>query len=258
MAARLPFLRRRERLTREVRAFFAARGYTEVETPYAVATPGEEVHLGALRLEAEDAYGARRTLWLHTSPEFAMKKLLAAGAGPVVQLARVWRNREGSARHAIEFTMLEGYRPGLGFAELMDEVEALLRAVLPAVVRSAGVATRLDAFERVTVAEAFTRWAGVDVLAAQRAKVGDPLAVLATLTDVLPDDTVLTDFSLRQRVVTISGQSGGAARLIPALAADPALRDPAFTAPVTRNETQHSDGFSIRAAAPAAPSQTRQ
>ena len=89
----------------------------------------------------------------------------------------------------------------------------------------------------------------LDVLATQRAKVGDPLAVLATLTDILPDDTVLTDLSLRQRVITISGQAAAAARLIPALAADPTLRDPAFTAPVTRNETTHSDGFSIRAAA---------
>ena len=126
-AARLPFLSRRATLTGATRAFFAARGYTEVETPYAVATPGEEVHLRALRTEATDAYGARRTLWLHTSPEFAMKKLLAAGAGPIVQFARVWRNEEGSARHLVEFTMLEWYRPGLSFDGLMDEAEALLR-----------------------------------------------------------------------------------------------------------------------------------
>jgi lysyl-tRNA synthetase class 2 len=164
LAARLPFLRRRTLLTAGTRAFFQSRGYTEVETPYAVATPGEEVHLHALRTEAADAHGHRRQLWLHTSPEFAMKKLLAAGAGPVFQLARVWRNNEGSARHAIEFTMLEWYRPDLSFEGLMDETEALLRATLPPVVRSGGVETALDRFERVTVAEAFARHGAGDVL----------------------------------------------------------------------------------------------
>jgi lysyl-tRNA synthetase class 2 len=164
LAARMPFLRRRGLLTAATRAFFQARGYTEVETPYAVAVPGEEVHLGALRTEAADAQGNRLNLWLHTSPEFAMKKLLAAGAGPIFQLARVWRNNEGSPRHAIEFTMLEWYRPGQSFAGLMDETEALLRAVLPPRVRSRGVETDLDQFERLTVADAFARYGAGDIV----------------------------------------------------------------------------------------------
>ena len=163
-AGRLPFLRRRATLAAATRAFFAGRGYTEVETPYAVPAPGEEVHLHALRTEAADAYGNRRALWLHTSPEFAMKRLLVAGAGPIMQLARVWRNKEGSARHLVEFTMLEWYRPALSFAGLMDETEDYLRAVLPPVVSSGGVRTRLDRFERLSVAEAFHRHAGADVL----------------------------------------------------------------------------------------------
>ncbi len=178
---RLPFLRRRGELTVATRAFFAARGYTEVETPYLVATPGEEVHLGALRTEAADAYGLRRTLWLHTSPEFAMKKLLAGGAGPIVQLARVWRDGEGSARHAIEFTMLEWYRPGLSFAGLMDETEALLTAVLPATVCSGGVETRLVGFERLTVAEAFARHGAGDILGT----AGDAAALAASANAAL-------------------------------------------------------------------------
>ncbi len=94
-----------------------------------------------------------------------------------------------------------------------------------------------------------TAAAGVDVLAGQRARVGNPLAVIAALTEILPDDTVLTDLGIRQRVVTLSGQAASAARLIPALAADPAFRDPAFAAPVTRNETTRGEGFSIRAEA---------
>ena len=89
--------------------------------------------------------------------------------------------------------------------------------------------------------------AGSDVFAEQRARVGDALGALATLTDILPDDTVLTELSVRARMVTISGQSAGAARLIPALAADPTLRNPAFAAPVTRNEGTRGEGFSIRA-----------
>ncbi len=165
LAARLPFLRRRALLTQAVRAFFDARGYMEVETPYAVPAPGEEVHLRAFRTMQEAPDGSTRPLWLHTSPEFAMKRLLVADAGPVFQLARVWRNGEGSARHAAEFTMLEWYRPGLSFEGLMEEAEALLRAVLPPTVRSGGVSTSLGQFERLTIAEAFRRYAEVDVLA---------------------------------------------------------------------------------------------
>jgi lysyl-tRNA synthetase class 2 len=165
LAARLPFLRRRTLLRQAVRAFFAAHGYTEVETPYAVEAPGEEVHLRPFRTEAVTPAGERRPLWLHTSPEFAMKKLLAGGAGPIFQFARVWRNGEGSDLHAAEFTMLEWYRPGAGMADLIAETLALLRAVLPPVVRCRGVQTVLDGCEILSVAEAFGRYAGVDVLA---------------------------------------------------------------------------------------------
>ncbi len=175
LAARLPFLRRRARLTAAVRAFFAARGYTEVETPYAVTAPGEEVHLSAFATERVSPIGERRKLWLHTSPEFAMKKLLAGGAGPIFQLARVWRNGEGSDLHAPEFTMLEWYCPGAGMSDLIAETLALLRAVLPPVVTCRGVTTDLAGAETLTVAEAFARYAGADVLAT----AGDAAALAA-------------------------------------------------------------------------------
>lgn len=158
LAARLPFLRRRALLTQATRAFFAGRGYMEVETAYAVPVPGEEVHLRAWRTRQHQPDGEGRDLWLHTSPELAMKRLLVAGAGPIFQLARVWRDGEGSRHHLGEFTMLEWYRPGAGLAALMEETEALLRATLPPALLAAG-------FERITVAEAFGRWAGADVLA---------------------------------------------------------------------------------------------
>ncbi len=165
LAARLPFLRRRAALTAATRAFFAARGYTEVETPYAVPVPGEEVHLRAFRTAREHPDGRSEPLWLHTSPEFAMKRLLVGGAGPIFQLARVWRNGEGSALHSPEFTMLEWYRPAADMTDLMDETEAFLRAALPPEVSCCGVRTLLDRFERLTVAEAFARYAEADVLA---------------------------------------------------------------------------------------------
>lgn len=203
LAARLPFLRRRATLRTATRVFFEQRGYAEVETPYAVATPGEEVHLAALGIHASDAYGDRRAFWLHTSPEFAMKKLLAAGAGPIFQFARVWRDGEGKwreaecaevgVRHAVEFTMLEWYRPGLSFAGLMEETEALLRAVLPAIVCSGGVETAIDGFERLTVAEAFARHGAGDVLGT----VGDAAALAASAGCVLRDDEAWEDLFFR-------------------------------------------------------------
>jgi lysyl-tRNA synthetase class 2 len=179
LADRLPFLRRRGLLTQAVRGFFLARGFTEVETPYVVTAPGEEVHLAAFATRQFAPDGATRDLWLHTSPEFAMKKLLAAGAGPIFQLARVWRNGEGSDLHAAEFTMLEWYQPGLSFADLMDQTESLLRAVLPPVVHCRGITCDLQHFERLTVAEAFSRYAGADVLTT----AGDA-AALAAQADV--------------------------------------------------------------------------
>ena len=165
LAARLPFLRRRGRLTAATRAFFTARCYTEVETPYAVPTPGEEVHLRAFHTVRERPDGTTEALWLHTSPEFAMKRLLVAGAGPIFQLARVWRNGEAGALHSPEFTMLEWYRPGAGMDSLIDETTTLLRAVLPPVVTCRGITTDLSRIERLTVAEAFSRYVGADVLA---------------------------------------------------------------------------------------------
>ncbi len=167
LADRLPFLQRRAALTRATRAFFAERHYTEVETPYAVPAPGEEVHLSAFATERLHPDGTRDRLWLHTSPELAMKRLLVAGAGPIFQLARVWRNGEGSALHAPEFTMLEWYRPGAGMASLIEETTALLRAVLPQMVSSRAVTTDLSRIEVLTVAEAFRRYVGADVLATE-------------------------------------------------------------------------------------------
>lgn len=173
-------------LTAATRAFFTARGYTEVETPFAVTAPGEEVHLRAFATERETPEGGREPLWLNTSPEFAMKRLLVAGAGPIFQLARVWRQGDASPLHAHEFTMLEWYRPGTEMDGLIAETETYLRAVLPPVVTCRGITSDLTHFEHVSVAEAFLRRTGADVLATE----GDaPSLALAANTKLRANET---------------------------------------------------------------------
>jgi lysyl-tRNA synthetase class 2 len=227
LAARLPFLRRRSLLLASTRAFFTARGYTEVETPYAVAAPGEEVHLSAFATERIGTDGARMPLWLHTSPEFAMKRLLVAGAGPIFQIARVWRNGEGSARHAAEFTMLEWYRPGASMDDLMDETTAFLRAVLPPVVTAQGVTTALSPVERLTLAEAFARHVGADLLGT----AGDAAALAAAAGERLRDGEDWEDLFFRLLLGRIEPHLGQAHPTFltqwPAAQAALARRDPA-------------------------------
>jgi len=227
LADRLPFLRRRALLTQATRAFFDARGYTEVETPYAVTAPGEEVHLRALGTRVTRTDGTSRALWLHTSPEFAMKRLLVAGTGPVFQLARVWRDGEGSARHAAEFTMLEWYRPGLDFHGLIDETAALLRAVLPPVVTSGGVQTSLAVFERLTVAKAFFQYAGADVLGT----AGDAQGLARSAGAALRTDESWEDLYFRLLLERVEPHLGQAHPTFlthwPAAQAALARRDPA-------------------------------
>lgn len=193
LAARMVRLRRRALLTRATRAFFMARDYTEVETPYAVPVPGEEVHLSAFGTTRIAPDGAAEALWLHTSPEFAMKKLLAGGAGRIFQLARVWRNGEGSDTHAPEFTMLEWYRPGAAMDDLVAETTNFLRAVLPPSVSCRGVTTSLDRIETITVAEAFRRHCDLDVLAS----VGDAGRLAADARVALRDGEDWEDLFFR-------------------------------------------------------------
>jgi elongation factor P--(R)-beta-lysine ligase len=227
LAARLPFLRRRAALTTATRAFFAARGYTEVETPYAVSAPGEEVHLSAFATRRERPDGTFQPLWLHTSPEFAMKRLLVGGSGPIFQLARVWRNGEASALHAPEFTMLEWYRPGIDMNALIAETTELLRSVLPEVVSVRGVTTSLARTERLTVAEAFDRYVGADVLAT----AADAPALAAASGASLRDNETWEDLFFRLLLERIEPHLGRAFPTFlthwPAAQAALARRDPA-------------------------------
>jgi len=227
LADRAGFLRRRALLTQATRAFFAARGAMEVETPYAVRAPGEEVHLQAFATERLSPTGAREKLWLNTSPEFAMKRLLVAGAGPIFQLARVWRNGERSDLHAPEFTMLEWYRPGADFAALLAETESLLRAVLPPVVSCRGITTSLAHFQRLTMQEAFARYAGADLLGT----LEDAAALAASAGATRRPGETWEDLFFRLLLERIEPQIGRACPTFlthwPAPQAALAVRDPA-------------------------------
>jgi len=125
--ASLQTLRLRAELLRRVRAHFAASGALEVETPVLVLSGVTDVHLESLEVRRAD--GGREG-FLHTSPEYAMKRLLCAGAPDIFQVARVFREGERGRRHNPEFTMVEWYRPGIDHHALMDDVEQLLRSLL--------------------------------------------------------------------------------------------------------------------------------
>src|SRR4029077_15344519 len=126
LAKRLPNLQARARLQAAIRQWFTGEGFVEVETPILQAAPGAEVHLTGFATGGELPDGEERPRWLHGSPEFAMKKLLAGGVPRLFQFARVFRNAEGSALHHPEFTMLEWYRTGAGYETIMADCAALL------------------------------------------------------------------------------------------------------------------------------------
>lgn len=158
----------RARATAAMRRWFEDQGFVEVETAALQLSPGNEAHLHAFSTEAIGPGGGRGTLHLRTSPEFAAKKLLAAGEPRLFEFARVWRNRERGPLHHPEFTMLEWYRAGAPYTALMDDcAELLKRAAEAAQTRSLTWRDQsCDPYaepERLTVAEAFER-AGIDLL----------------------------------------------------------------------------------------------
>jgi lysyl-tRNA synthetase class 2 len=168
-ADRRPLLIARNRIRRALQGWFGAEGFTEVDPAALASSPGNEAHLHAFATDAIGNDGVARRMYLHTSPEFAMKKLLAAGETRIFTFAHVWRNRERGPLHAPEFTMLEWYRAGEGHTVLMDDSVAFLQ--LAAQAAGARVLQFRDAvcdpfapFERVSVAQAFRRHAGIDLL----------------------------------------------------------------------------------------------
>jgi lysyl-tRNA synthetase class 2 len=195
-----PFLAARGAVTAAIRAWFNGQGFTEVETAILQVSPGNETHLHAPRTELTGPDGRCATRYLRTSPEFACKKLLAAGEPKIFEFARVFRDRERGDLHLPEFTMLEWYRADVAY----DAVIADTVAILADAARATGIGRYrfrgkvADPFaepERLTLAEAFERFAGLDLLASVTDGKGDRdgLAAAARQQVRISDDDTWSD-----------------------------------------------------------------
>ena len=152
LARKRPFLIKRAESLQRIRSFFIARDYLEVETPHRIPANAPEPHIDPV--PSGD--------WtLHTSPELAMKRLLAAGHEKIFQICRVWREGELGRYHLPEFTMLEWYRSGIDYRDLMTECTALLQSIIPlgSITRSGREIALAAPWEELTVAEAFASYA---------------------------------------------------------------------------------------------------
>jgi lysyl-tRNA synthetase class 2 len=205
-ADRRPLLMARGRIKARIASYFAAEGFTEVECGLLQVSPGNEAHLHAFATERIHPDGSRQPLYLHTSPEFSAKKLLAAGEKRIWTLRPVFRNREAGNRHAAEFAMLEWYRVGQSYEVLMADCAALMAAAADAagsaVFRHRGL--ECDPFaepERLGVPEAFERFAGIDLLSTierDGSTDRDALAALAMVRGIrLADDDNWSDIFSR-------------------------------------------------------------
>jgi lysyl-tRNA synthetase class 2 len=200
---RRPFLQARGAITGALRGFFAEQGFVEVETSVLQVSPGNETHLHAPRTEIMRQDGTRSTRYLRTSPEFACKKLLAAGESRIFEFARVFRDRERGDLHLPEFTMLEWYRALAPYDAIMADCVV--------VIAHAAQATGIGMFsfrgrtadpfaepELLTVAGAFERFAGIDLLATILDGEGDRAALATAAAGkvrVADDDTWSDIFS---------------------------------------------------------------
>jgi lysyl-tRNA synthetase class 2 len=215
-ADRQPFLRARQRVLAALRHYLEMGDFTEVETAILQTSPGNEAHLHAFATELIAPDGGRRPFFLHTSPEFACKKLLTAGERRIFEFARVFRNRERGALHHPEFTMLEWYRMGESCNALMEDCTALLAVAAAAAGTDRFLfhgreADPIAAPERLTVAEAFRLYAGIDLLATleESAPDRDGLAAQARAAGIrLAEDDGWSDIFSRVLVERIEPRIG--------------------------------------------------
>jgi lysyl-tRNA synthetase class 2 len=215
-ADRRPFLLARGRVREALRGYFAAEGFVEVEAAALQVSPGNEAHLHAFATDLVTVEGQRERRYLHTSPEFACKKLLAAGERKIFDFARVFRNRERSALHHPEFTMLEWYRAEEPYDVLMQDCAALMAAAA----RATGLATfsfrgrNADPYstpERISVAQAFAKFASIDLAATLRGASGDrdALARQATRSGIgVADDDTWSDIFSKVLIARIEPNLG--------------------------------------------------
>jgi lysyl-tRNA synthetase class 2 len=200
---RRPFLAARSAVTKAIRTWFDEQGFAEVETGILQISPGNEIHLHAPRTELRDSAGQGLTRYLRTSPEFACKKLLAAGEEKIFEFARVFRDRERGDLHLPEFTMLEWYRAGEPYEAVMADSVVIIAHAAQAtgIGRFSFRGKTADPFaepELLTVAAAFGRFAGIDLLATIRDGNGDRAALALAAKDrvrITDDDTWSDIFS---------------------------------------------------------------
>ncbi|ARU55890.1 elongation factor P Lys34 lysyltransferase [Oleiphilus messinensis] len=198
-------LKARGEMLRKIRLFFAEQGVLEVETPILSAAVATDPYLDAIQCSVA---GVQSRLWtdsrvfdaehaqdplffMQTSPEFAMKRLLAAGSGPIYQICKTFRNGERGRRHNPEFTMLEWYRPGFNDLNLMTEVEALVQLALPHFSLP---------FERITYRDAFRQYAGIDPFLASVAELKSCILSFTEMPGLSDDRDLLLDVILSHKV----------------------------------------------------------
>src|SRR6266567_8192417 len=199
-ADRKPFLLARAAITKASRGFFDEQGFTEVETGILQISPGNETHLHALRTELTGGDGTRAPRYLRTSPEFAAKKLLAAGEAKIFEFARVFRDRERGDLHLPEFTMLEWYRANTTYDAVMaDSIVVIAHAAQATGIKRFSFRGKVaDPFaepELLSVSIAFERFAGIDLLAsvADGKADRDSLAAAARSRVRITDDDTWSD-----------------------------------------------------------------
>ncbi|MBC8036626.1 MAG: hypothetical protein H7X89_05365, partial [Rhizobiales bacterium] len=200
---RRPFLIARNKIVAAMRSWFAERDFVEVECASLQISPGNEAHLHGFATDLIQPDGSRDRRYLATSPEFSMKKLLAAGEMRIFDFARVYRNRERTLTHSPEFTMLEWYRANEGYKAIIADTIALLR--LAAETAGTGIFSwrgrgidPLAEPEWLTVAEAFSRYADVDLLATLHVDAGADRGALASQSPVpVADDDSWSDIFSR-------------------------------------------------------------
>lgn len=188
--ARKPYLLARGRILNAIRQWFTDQGFLEVDTPVLQTSPGMEPTLRPFETMLEEMDGSASPMGLHTSPEFAMKKLLAAGAGPIFQIAHVFRNGERSQTHHPEFSMLEWYRPGAAWQEIAADtctlIQVAARAAAP--LTPAAPFDSEGAVEWLSVRSAFETALGFDPMPIQDDMQGIRQAIEAAGLATAPED----------------------------------------------------------------------
>lgn len=197
---RRPFLIARNRIVATLKAWFAQEGFIETEAAILQVSPGNETHLHGFATDLIGPDGAKATRYLHTSPEFALKKLLAAGEEKIVDFARVFRNRERGPLHASEFTMVEWYRANASYEAIMADCAVLLAQAARAAGNQAlsWRGQTADPFaepERLTVADAFLIHAGIELVGCLRDRPAFATAAIARGIRIAADDTWSDIFS---------------------------------------------------------------